>query len=176
MLDGAMAHLGFGAPHWRSNMHRFKNIEQVGLPPSSRLASTYGQADFADAFSVDLSEAGTHDVESLARHVGAALRPQESGRSPDAGGRPNQHLSCVRTIRARDRLRGRRPASRFPSVGPCAAGCTRPPSPAHPHHARLLQSPARPRLYRADRADSSNGRTRFAAPRAGGRVACRGSR
>lgn len=69
MLDGAMAHLGFGAPHWRSNMHRFKNIEQVGLPPSSRLASAYGQADFADAFSVNLSEAGTHDVESLARHI-----------------------------------------------------------------------------------------------------------
>lgn len=44
-------------------------VEQANLPPASRLMSSYGRADFADAFSVDLSETASDDVESLARHI-----------------------------------------------------------------------------------------------------------
>ncbi|WP_342628347.1 DUF2867 domain-containing protein [Nguyenibacter vanlangensis] len=44
-------------------------VRQVGLPSASRLRSTYARADFADAFSVDLPDAASHDVEVLARHV-----------------------------------------------------------------------------------------------------------
>lgn len=50
-------------------MHSYAKIEQADLPPVSRLSSSFGQADFADAFSVDLPETASHDVESLARHV-----------------------------------------------------------------------------------------------------------
>lgn len=50
-------------------MHRYAKIEQTDLPPVSRLSSSYGRADFADAFSVDLPEIALDDAESLARHV-----------------------------------------------------------------------------------------------------------
>jgi len=44
-------------------------IEPDDLPPASRLSASYGQADFADAFSIDLPEAASGDAETLARHV-----------------------------------------------------------------------------------------------------------
>lgn len=50
-------------------MRKFRNIQRVGLPPASRLAATFAQADFADAFSVDLSEPSGDDIEALARHI-----------------------------------------------------------------------------------------------------------
>jgi hypothetical protein len=50
-------------------MHRYAKIEQADLPLASRLSASYGRADFADAFSVDLSETASHDAESLARHI-----------------------------------------------------------------------------------------------------------
>ncbi|NML32398.1 DUF2867 domain-containing protein [Paraburkholderia antibiotica] len=50
-------------------MHSYPKIEQVDLPPASRLSSSYGQADFADAFSVDLAETAADDAASLARHA-----------------------------------------------------------------------------------------------------------
>jgi hypothetical protein len=50
-------------------MHKDAKIEQAGLPAASQLMSSYGQADFADAFSVDLPEAASHDAESIARHI-----------------------------------------------------------------------------------------------------------
>ncbi|MCC8392836.1 DUF2867 domain-containing protein [Paraburkholderia sp. MMS20-SJTR3] len=50
-------------------MQSYPKIEQVDLPPSSRLSSSYGHADFADAFSVDLSETAADDAASLARHA-----------------------------------------------------------------------------------------------------------
>ncbi|MEK6314064.1 MAG: DUF2867 domain-containing protein [Burkholderia gladioli] len=50
-------------------MHRYAKIERADLPPDSRLSSSYGQADFADAFSVALPETASHDAESLARHI-----------------------------------------------------------------------------------------------------------
>lgn len=45
------------------------NVRQVDLPSASRLRSSYGQADFADAFSVNLSATASNDVEVLARHI-----------------------------------------------------------------------------------------------------------
>lgn len=51
------------------NMRTFSSIEQVGLPSESRLAKLYGQADFADAFSVDLPADDTHDAASLAEDL-----------------------------------------------------------------------------------------------------------
>jgi hypothetical protein len=45
------------------------NVQQADLPSASRLSSSYGEADFADAFAVDLPEAASHDAEALARHV-----------------------------------------------------------------------------------------------------------
>ncbi|MEI7297975.1 DUF2867 domain-containing protein [Paraburkholderia tropica] len=50
-------------------MHTDPKIEQTGLPPASQLMSSYGRADFADAFSVDLPEAASHDPECIARHI-----------------------------------------------------------------------------------------------------------
>ena len=44
-------------------------VEQANLPHGSRLMSSYGRADFADAFSVDLSQSASGDAESLARHI-----------------------------------------------------------------------------------------------------------
>lgn len=72
MVDGVIAQIRRIAPKHcicESNMHKFDTIEQVGLPSASRLASSYGRADFADAFSVNLSESSGYDVESLARHI-----------------------------------------------------------------------------------------------------------
>ncbi|MEX3840228.1 MULTISPECIES: DUF2867 domain-containing protein [unclassified Paraburkholderia] len=46
-----------------------KKAEQVGLPATSRLSRSYGKADFADAFSVDLPGTSCNDAESLARHI-----------------------------------------------------------------------------------------------------------
>ncbi|WP_027798101.1 DUF2867 domain-containing protein [Paraburkholderia dilworthii] len=50
-------------------MYCYPKIEQSDLPPASRLRRSYGRADFADAFSVDLPERACHDAEVLARHV-----------------------------------------------------------------------------------------------------------
>ncbi|APA88241.1 DUF2867 domain-containing protein [Paraburkholderia sprentiae WSM5005] len=50
-------------------MYCYPNIEQSDLPPCSQLRLSYGLADFADAFSVDLPERACHDAEALARHV-----------------------------------------------------------------------------------------------------------
>ncbi|MFP3606008.1 DUF2867 domain-containing protein [Paraburkholderia sp. SIMBA_053] len=50
-------------------MHTAAEIEQAGLPASSQLTSCYRRADFADAFSVDLPEAASHDAECIARHI-----------------------------------------------------------------------------------------------------------
>jgi len=45
------------------------NIREVELPVASRLSPSYGQADFADAFSVNLPETASPDAEALARHI-----------------------------------------------------------------------------------------------------------
>ena len=50
-------------------MPTLSDIERVDLPSASRLAAVYGQADFADAFSVDLPQNDTHDAASLAEHI-----------------------------------------------------------------------------------------------------------
>jgi hypothetical protein len=50
-------------------MHIDTKINQAGLPASSQLASCYGRADFADAFSVDLPDAASQDAELIARHI-----------------------------------------------------------------------------------------------------------
>ena len=50
-------------------MRRCPRIEPADLPSVSRLSSSYGRADFADAFSADLPETASGDVEALARHV-----------------------------------------------------------------------------------------------------------
>jgi hypothetical protein len=50
-------------------MPRWPKIEPTDLPPASRLSLSFGRADFADAFSVDLPEAASGDAEALARHV-----------------------------------------------------------------------------------------------------------
>jgi hypothetical protein len=50
-------------------MRSCSKIGRVDLPPASRLGSSYGEADFADAFSVDLPETASADAETLARHV-----------------------------------------------------------------------------------------------------------
>ncbi|WP_395063146.1 DUF2867 domain-containing protein [Paraburkholderia silvatlantica] len=50
-------------------MYRYPKIEQSDLPLASQLSSSYGRADFADAFSVDLPERACYDVGALARHV-----------------------------------------------------------------------------------------------------------
>jgi len=52
-----------------TNMPTLPEIERVDLPSVSRLAALYGQADFADAFSVDLPQNDTHDAESLAQRI-----------------------------------------------------------------------------------------------------------
>jgi hypothetical protein len=44
-------------------------IHPADLPLASRLSPSYGRADFADAFSVDLPEAASSDAELLARHI-----------------------------------------------------------------------------------------------------------
>ncbi len=56
-------------PRWSSSMRRWPKIELTDLPPASRLSSSFGRADFADAFSADLPEAASGDAEALARHV-----------------------------------------------------------------------------------------------------------
>jgi hypothetical protein len=50
-------------------MYRYPKIEQLELPPASRLSSSYARADFADAFSVDLPGDACHNAQSLARHI-----------------------------------------------------------------------------------------------------------
>jgi hypothetical protein len=50
-------------------MRRWPKIEPTDLPPASRLSSSFGRADFADAFSVDLPEEASGDAGALARHV-----------------------------------------------------------------------------------------------------------
>jgi Protein of unknown function (DUF2867) len=50
-------------------MRRWPKIQPADSPPASRLSSSYGRADFADAFSVNLPEAAIGDAEALARHV-----------------------------------------------------------------------------------------------------------
>jgi hypothetical protein len=50
-------------------MHKYPKIVPADLPPASRLSSTYGRADFADAFSVDLPETASGSMEALTRHV-----------------------------------------------------------------------------------------------------------
>ncbi|RAR54529.1 uncharacterized protein DUF2867 [Paraburkholderia unamae] len=50
-------------------MHTDANIKQAGLPASSQLTSCSGRADFADAYSIDLPEAASHDAECIARHI-----------------------------------------------------------------------------------------------------------
>jgi hypothetical protein len=52
-----------------ARQHAWANVQQADLPSASRLSSSYSQADFADAFSVDLPEAACHDAEALARHI-----------------------------------------------------------------------------------------------------------
>lgn len=47
----------------------WKKAEQVGLPATSRLSRSYGNADFVDAFSVDLPATARNDAESLARYI-----------------------------------------------------------------------------------------------------------
>lgn len=56
-------------------MQRFGTIKQVDLPSVSRLRSSYAQADFADAFSVDLRESVSRNTEALAQHI-FARQPQ----------------------------------------------------------------------------------------------------
>ncbi|CAG9252485.1 conserved hypothetical protein [Paraburkholderia unamae] len=46
-----------------------KKAEQVDLPATSRLSRSYDEADFVDAFSVDLPATACSDAESLARHI-----------------------------------------------------------------------------------------------------------
>jgi hypothetical protein len=50
-------------------MRRYAEVKQAGLPAASRLSSSYSQADFADAFSVDLPETVSHNIEALARYI-----------------------------------------------------------------------------------------------------------
>ncbi|WP_116140249.1 DUF2867 domain-containing protein [Trinickia diaoshuihuensis] len=50
-------------------MHINAKIEEAGLPPASHLMSSYGRADFADAFSIELPQAASHDAEFIARHI-----------------------------------------------------------------------------------------------------------
>lgn len=52
-----------------------KKAEQVGPPAASRLSRSYGNADFVDAFSVDLPATASNDAESLARYIFAG-QPQ----------------------------------------------------------------------------------------------------
>ncbi|WP_175884311.1 DUF2867 domain-containing protein [Burkholderia sp. BCC0044] len=52
-----------------------KKAEQVGPPTTSRLSRSYGNADFVDAFSVDLPATACNDAESLARYIFAG-QPQ----------------------------------------------------------------------------------------------------
>lgn len=44
-------------------------IEPAALPPASRLSSSHGRADFADAFSVELPETASGNAEELAGHI-----------------------------------------------------------------------------------------------------------
>lgn len=60
---------GLGAQRRCPSMRRCPKIEPADLPSVSRLSSSYGRADFADAFSADLPETASGDVEALARHV-----------------------------------------------------------------------------------------------------------
>ncbi|PRG77674.1 DUF2867 domain-containing protein [Burkholderia multivorans] len=46
-----------------------KKAEEVDLPANSRLSRSYGNADFADAFSVNLPATACNDAESLARYI-----------------------------------------------------------------------------------------------------------
>lgn len=50
-------------------MHTDAKIKTASLPPASQLMSSYGRADFADAFSVDLPETASHDAELIARYI-----------------------------------------------------------------------------------------------------------
>lgn len=50
-------------------MQSYPKIEPAALPPASRLSSSHGRADFADAFSVNLPEMASSNVEVLAWHV-----------------------------------------------------------------------------------------------------------
>lgn len=50
-------------------MHNYPEIEPTDLPPDSHLRCDYGQAGFADAFSVALPATASGDAVVLARHV-----------------------------------------------------------------------------------------------------------
>lgn len=50
-------------------MRGYPKVEPANLPPASRLSSSFGRADFADAFSVVLPEEASGDAELLTRHV-----------------------------------------------------------------------------------------------------------
>lgn len=50
-------------------MRSYPKVEPADLPPASRLSSSFGRADFADAFSVDLPKEASGDAEVLTRHV-----------------------------------------------------------------------------------------------------------
>jgi hypothetical protein len=52
-----------------TRQHACAIVQEADLPPASQLSLSYGQAEFADAFSVDLPEAASHDAEALARHI-----------------------------------------------------------------------------------------------------------
>jgi hypothetical protein len=49
--------------------HNRANVRRADLPSESRLSSSFGKADFADAFSVDLPDAASRDAEALARRI-----------------------------------------------------------------------------------------------------------
>ncbi|WP_175166281.1 DUF2867 domain-containing protein [Paraburkholderia fynbosensis] len=49
--------------------HASTKVEQTDLSSASRLAASYGRADFGDAFSIELPESASRDAEDLARHI-----------------------------------------------------------------------------------------------------------
>lgn len=55
---------------WKTGMQtNSKRAERTGLPATSRLSQSYGNADFVDAFSVDLPATVCNDIEALARYI-----------------------------------------------------------------------------------------------------------
>lgn len=111
---------------------------KAGLPPASQPMSSYGKADFADAFLVDLPEAASHDAEFIARHIFdhqpewiAALLNLRDLRATPVGIRRAVNLQAaggdrINIFRIFGRYpneiaRGGRRASEFPRVGARAA-------------------------------------------------------
>ncbi|WP_348638452.1 DUF2867 domain-containing protein [Paraburkholderia sp. D15] len=160
-------------------MHTDAKIEQAGLPPASQLMPSYGRAEFADAFSVDLQEAASHDAEFIARHIFdhqpewiAALlvlrdflvRPFGLKRAADLRAEGDDRINIFRVF------------GRYPNEIVLGEDDThlnfrvsvlvQPPSDGRPHlvivNARFLQSPARSRFYRVDRAVPPHGRATLA--------------